>query len=65
MYIPAMPFEAWETLHRSELVARFRDYLRDVIDDAGFDLTQVEDYQAWAREEYACSEERATHYYQP
>ena len=61
MNIPTAPFEAWEASHRRELLEQFRDYLRDIIDDAGFDLAQVEDYWTWAREEYTCLRERITY----
>ncbi len=54
MEIPTTPYEEWEPSHRHELIKQFRDYLRTAIDDAGFELTQVEDYWAWAQEEYIC-----------
>jgi hypothetical protein len=61
MDIPTTSFAAWEAAHRGELVARFREYVRDALDDAGFDLTWIEDYWTWAREEYACLRDHVTH----
>lgn len=52
MDIPSTSFEAWEAAHRIELMAQFREYVRDALDDDGFDLTWLEDYWTWAREEY-------------
>ena len=61
MDIPTTSFEKWEAVHRHELIEQFREYLRDVIDDSGFELTQVEDYWTWAREEYTCLRDMITH----
>ncbi len=61
MDIPTVPFEEWEALHHSEISEHFRDYLRDAIDDTGFELTEIEDYWTWAREEYACLRDSVTH----
>lgn len=46
-------FEEWETEHYNDLLTEYRDYLRSVVaewDDA--DMTDVEDFATWAREEY-------------
>ena len=61
MDIPTTSFEEWEEAHRHELLEQFRDYLRDLIDDSGFELAQVEDYWTWAREEYTCLRDTTTH----
>jgi hypothetical protein len=52
MDIPRTPFEEWRTRHMQELIRDYRQYLRDVLDDAGFDIRHVEDFDAWTREEY-------------
>ena len=46
-------FYEWEKELHKDLLILYRDYLRDtVMEDNGFDLTAVEDYDDWARQEY-------------
>jgi hypothetical protein len=63
METPQPTFEVWEAHHRDELIGAYRDYLCDVLDDAGFDIRHVEDYWTWTREEYEilrqCADEEA------
>lgn len=58
MDIPNTSFKEWEKEHYSELLAEYHHYLRSVVaewDDV--DMTEVEDYATWAREEYALLKE--------
>lgn len=52
MDIPHGPFEEWRTRHLQELTRDYRHYLRDILDDDGFDITNVEDFYMWAGAEY-------------
>ena len=45
-------FEEWRTRHTQELVREYRQYLRDILDDDGFDIRHVEDYWMWTDREY-------------
>jgi hypothetical protein len=38
--------------HLHELTRYYRQYLRDVLDDEGFDITTVEDFDWWTGREY-------------
>lgn len=46
------PFEEWRTRHTQELMREYRQYLRDILDDDGFDIRHVEDYWTWTGVEY-------------
>jgi hypothetical protein len=52
MDIPRTTFKKWRTRHLQELKRDYRQYLADSLDDEGFDITHVEDFDAWTREEY-------------
>jgi hypothetical protein len=52
MDTPHQPFEEWRTRHLQELTRDYRQYLRDILDDDGFDITNVEDFYTWTRPEY-------------
>jgi hypothetical protein len=52
MDIPRTTFAEWRTCHLQELKRDYRQYLTDILDDDGFDITHVEDFDAWTREEY-------------
>jgi hypothetical protein len=52
MDTPRDTFEEWRTRHTQELVREYRQYLRDILDDDGFDIRHVEDYWMWADREY-------------
>ena len=52
MDIPRTTFEEWRTRHLQELKRDYRQYLADSLDDDGFDITHIEDFDAWTREEY-------------
>lgn len=45
-------FEEWRTRQEQELMRNYRQYLRDVLDDDGFDIRHVEDYWMWTGTEY-------------
>ena len=52
MDIPRTPFEEWRTRQMQELIREYRQYLRDILDDDGFDIRHVEDYWTWTDREY-------------
>ena len=52
METPPESFTEWRTRHHEELIQDYRQYLRDVLDDDGFDISTVEDFWTWARPEY-------------
>jgi hypothetical protein len=35
-----------------DITSKPRQYLHDILDDDGFDIRHVEDFDAWTREEY-------------
>ena len=52
MNTPSPPFDEWRARHFQELARHYRQYLRDVLDDEGFDIVNVEDFDWWTSREY-------------
>jgi hypothetical protein len=38
--------------NRDELIESYRQYLQDSVENEGFDITMIEDFNTWSREEY-------------
>jgi hypothetical protein len=45
-------FDEWRTRHMQELVREYRHYVAKALDDAGFDIRHVEEFDAWTQAEY-------------
>jgi hypothetical protein len=52
MHRPDISFDAWRTRHLQELVQEYRHYLADALDDPGFDIRHIEEFDAWAQAAY-------------
>jgi hypothetical protein len=52
MNIPPIPFDAWRTRHLPELIQDYRHYVAKALDDAGFDIRYIEEFDAWAQAKY-------------
>lgn len=52
MHPVALSFDDWRTRHLPELIQEYRHYLAEALDDPGFDLRHIEEFDAWTQAEY-------------
>jgi hypothetical protein len=52
MHPPPLSFDEWRTRHLPELIQDYRHYLAEALDDPGFDIRHIEEFDAWTQAEY-------------